>query len=481
MICNLSASNFVLGKAEVRRTLALAHADRGKCAYLYVAAGPGESSTDLAFDADGFICETNDLLNESQRFLRQSQLITSDIDIDGLIHARYSTGTFGDCADSHRSAFRLQEYVAPQPVAPLRREVRRHPFLPTSPEVLAKRCWEVFEIQSNALTTRLRAIGRPKLVLGVSGGLDSTHAALVAAQALELNGQPDSDLICVTMPGLGTTETTLSNAEMLAKSLGAEFRTIDIQEETATLLAAMGHPAMDGPTSSEELILALRQSPDLADVSVENIQARLRTLLLMTIANREGAILVGTGDLSEKALGWSTYGGDHIAMYDVNAGGPKTLIRFVIRWVANERSKLWAGRQADLLRETLFSVLDTPISPELLPTDEAGRIAQLTEDAIGPYELHDFFLYHFVRYRRTPKRILDLASHAFGEQYPPSALKSWLSLFLKRFMQHQFKRSCTADAPKVLPVALSPRGDWRMPSDAQVATWLADVDEWEPT
>ena len=480
VLCNLSASNFVLGKAEVRRTLALAHSDRTKSAYLYVAAGPGESSTDLAFDADAFICEAGEVLEESKRFLRDDQIVVADIDLDALVRSRMSTNSFGDCAREHGQTFRIQSFQAPEPKGALRRRVAAHPFLPDDTETLARRCWEVFEIQSNALTTRMRAIGRPKLVLGVSGGLDSTHAALVAAQALDLNGQSDSDLLCVTMPGLGTTDGTRENAEALAGALGAEFRQIDISEESRVILKAMGHPAADGANSVDALVDALRNDPALADVAVENVQARLRTLILMSIANREGGIVVGTGDLSEKALGWSTYSGDHISMYDVNAGVPKTLIRFVIRWVANERVQLWSARQPECLRETLFSVLETPISPELLPADEAGRIAQLTEATIGPYELHDFFLYHFVGHGRRPARILDLAQHAFGDRYDPESLAGWLKIFLTRFFRYQFKRSCTADAPKVLPVSLSPRGDWRMPSDAQVEDWLDAIELWVP-
>ncbi len=478
VVCNLSASNFVLGKAEVRRNLALAHSDRSKCAYLYVAAGPGESSTDLAFDADAFICEAGDLLGESTRFLRDDQIVVADVDLDALVRSRISTNSFGDCARENARSFRVISFEAPTPRGPLQRRVNRHPFLPSDPGTLARRCWEVFEIQSNALATRMRAIGKPKLILGVSGGLDSTQAALVAAQALDLNGQSDTDLLCITMPGLGTTDGTRDNAETLTNALGAEFREIDISDESRVILKAMGHPAADGASTVSDLLDALRSDPELADVAVENVQARLRTLILMSIANREGGIVVGTGDLSEKALGWSTYSGDHIAMYDVNAGVPKTLIRFVIKWVANERVQLWSARQPAVLRETLFSVLDTPISPELLPADETGHISQLTESTIGPYELHDFFLYHFVGHGRRPGQLLDLASHAFESQYDDDSLRRWLKTFLSRFFRHQFKRSCTADAPKVLSVALSPRGDWRMPSDAKVDDWLAAVDVW---
>ncbi|HEY1099960.1 MAG TPA: hypothetical protein VGF99_13580, partial [Myxococcota bacterium] len=328
-----------------------------------------------------------------------------------------------------------------------------------------------------------------KLVLGISGGLDSTQAALVAATALDMVGRPRSDLVGITMPGLGTSSGTKDNAIVLGEALGASMRTIGIGELSRIVLGAVGHgavsiPGGDDVDSVEALIDRVRKNPQLGDATLENIQARLRTLVLMTVANQVGGIVVGTGDLSEKALGWSTYSGDHISMYDVNAGVPKTLIQFVIRWVANERVTTWAGQSdkgdAARLREVLFAILDTPISPELLPTNAEGAIAQLTEERIGPYELHDFYLFHFVRMGRTPSRILDLALHAFGERYDKETHRRWLGVFLKRFFTNQFKRSCTADGPKVGIVALSPRGDWRMPSDARVRAWLEDLAAWQP-
>ena len=476
IICNLSASNFTIGKAELRRMLALSMSDRGKCAYIYVAAGPGESSTDVSFDADAFICENGNLLCESKRFARQGQLITQDADLELLAFERRSTSTFGDCASAHQSPYRRIPFASTSPEG-IVRNVSRTPFLPRDPATLANRCWEMFEIQSNALATRMAAIGKPRLVLGVSGGLDSTHAALVAAAALDLCHQPRSDLMCITMPGFGTSDGTRDNAEALAISLGASFSQISISDASRTVLEAIKHPATDNVTSVEQLVDQLRLHPELGDVTLENVQARLRTLLLMTLANQHGGLVVGTGDLSEKALGWSTYAGDHIAMYDVNAGVPKTLIQFVIRWVANERASTWSD--SDSLRHTLFAILDTPISPELLPANADGQIAQLTEERIGPYELHDFFLYHFVRHGARPARILDLARVAFDKsQYDDETLKKWLTVFIKRFFTHQFKRSCTADGPKVGNVALSPRGDWRMPSDANPEPWLADVNAW---
>ncbi len=401
-----------------------------------------------------------------------------DVDLEALGFERRSTTTFGDCAvrgAGNAAPFRTLRFEATEPPG-LERTVSPTPFLPRDEATLATRCWEMFEIQSNALATRMAAIGEPKLVLGVSGGLDSTNAALVCAAALDLTGRPRSDLVCLTLPGFGTSEGTRDNGADLVRALGGTRREIPIGDASRTVLEAVGHPAAEGVTSAEELVARLRERPEHGDVTLENVQARLRTLLLMTAANQDDGIVVGTGDLSEKALGWSTYAGDHIAMYDVNAGVPKTLLQFVIRWVANERATTWSDSES--LKQTLYAILDTPISPELLPADAQGKIAQLTEDTLGPYELHDFFLYHFVRFGARPRRILDLAAVAFEGRYDDEALVKWCRKFLWRFFSQQFKRSCTADGPKVGTVALSPRGDWRMPSDAVVTGWLADVDAW---
>lgn len=477
VICNLSASNFTVGKARLRRTLATSASDRGKCAYVYVAAGPGESSTDLAFDADAFICENGRVLVESKRFDRGAQLVTADLDLEFLAHDRRVTGTFGDCAAHNAVAVRTVGFDAADHVeAPLRRTVPRHPFVPNDPATLGDRCWEIFEIQTHALATRMQAIGEPTLVLGLSGGLDSTQAALVCAGALDLLGRPRSALRCVTMPGFGTTDGTRGNAEALAEALGAELKALSISEVSHAVLRLVGHEAVDEAPTLDAMLDRLRQHPELGDVSLENVQARMRTLVLMTEANRHRGIVVGTGDLSEKALGWSTYAGDQIAMYDVNAGIPKTLIQSVIRWVANEKVSTWSVGDAAALRQTLFDILDTPISPELLPADADGQIAQLTESTIGPYELHDFYLYAVVRHGARPSRILDLAQVAFGDDYDLDTHKKWLRVFIGRFFRYQFKRSCTPDGPKVGQVALSPRGDWRMPSDARARTWLEEID-----
>ena len=480
IVCNLSASNFIVGKAELRRLLANSIADRCKCAYIYVAAGPGESSTDVTFDADAAISENGRVLAESTRFARDNQLITVDIDLEALVRDRMTSNSFGDCAREHQRDFRKIPFTAPTRTQELLRDVTAHPFLPANPDTLATRAWEIFEIQTNALATRLAATGMQKLVLGVSGGLDSTQAALVAAASLDNLGLPRENLLCVTMPGLGTTDATRSNAEVLAESLGARFMEVAISEGSRVILRSVNHPAAADAEDVEALLATLRANPGLGDVALENVQARLRTLVLMTLANWQGGLVVGTGDLSEKALGWSTYAGDHIAMYDVNAGVPKTLIQFVVRWVANNRVETWNEGNRQVLRETLFAILDTPISPELLPPDPDGEIAQLTEATIGPYELHDFYLYHLVRHGARPERILDLAQVAFGKRYTLDTHQKWLSVFLRRFFTNQFKRSCTADGPKVGMVALSPRGDWRMPSDAQVRSWLEAVANYQP-
>lgn len=490
VICNLSASNFTIGKAEIRRNLALASSERGHCAYVYVAAGPGESSTDLAFDADTFVCENGSVLASGTRFERGPQLVSVDVDLELLMRERRVTNTYADCAvhegfyDPSR-AYRRIAIAAQFPPGPPRRTVPAHPFVPADAAVRAERCHETFMIQSNALATRMRAVGgAPKLFLGLSGGLDSTHAALVCAVALDLLGLPRDLLECVTMPGLGTTAATKSNAVDLAEALGARIRTVPISDSALSVLKDMGHPAAAGASSVQDLIDAIARDKACGDVSLENVQARLRTLLLMCLANRERGIVVGTGDLSEKALGWCTYSGDHIAMYDVNAGVPKTLIRCIVAWAAAARAERCADAKKqgapDALRKTLMAILDTPISPELLPPDPSGAIAQLSEDALGPYEVHDFFLYHFVRHGRQPHTIMDLARAAFGDRYSVEDLKKYMTIFVRRFFSNQFKRSCATDGPKVGSVALSPRGDWRMPSDASPSAWLKDIEAYKP-
>lgn len=485
---NLSGSNFTLGKGETRHQLCWRASSLGKCAYLYTAAGPGESSSDLAFDAHALIYEFGECLAESKRFARQPQLLEADVDLDVLVRARLASGTFGDCAQDYRQPFRRVGFPAHRPTSfrPLKRHVEPHPFVPKDPATLATRCWEVFEIQTNSLITRVEYARAGKLVLGLSGGRDSTLAALACANALDQVGRPRTDLLCVSLPGLGTSGQTRSASQRLARALGASFEEEDIREEAYVVLKAQGHRAATvyekelartrGAHSAEAFVRFLSHHPEVGDVEFENVQARIRTLRLMTRANRYRGLVIGTGDLSEKALGWATFNGDSIAMYDVNPGIPKTLVEFVIRWVANERVTTWAQEGGEDLRKALFDVLDAPISPELLPPSAEGAIAQLTESTIGPFELHDFFLYWFVHHGARPARIMFLAEHAFRERYTPGELQKWLAVFFTRFFGNQWKRNCTADGPKVGSVALSPRGDWRMPADAVVASWLAEVE-----
>ena len=484
---NLSASNFTVGKGELRHHLSWKASDPGKCAYIYTAAGPGESSSDLAWDAHALIYENGNCLAESKRFSRDSQLVTADIDLDLLIHERLSTTTFGSASRDNARPFRRQQFTAHSPAVPgtLRRHIERHPFVPKNPATLATRCWEVFEIQTSALIKRLVTMGTEECVLALSGGRDSTLAALVCAAALDQLGAARSKLLCVSMPGFGTTATTRNASRDLATALGATFAEEDIREECLLVLRAQDHPSAAGydrwredgqvEHSMPAFERYLSSHPEVGDVQFENIQARVRKLRVLSRANRDGALEIGTGDLSEKALGWSTYAGDHIAQYDVNAGVPKTLVEFIIRWVATDQAAHWTAGAPDQLRTVLFAILAAPISPELLPPGADGEIAQLTEEKIGPYELHDFFLYWTVRRGARPGRIVTLARQAFAGAYDDATIERWLLVFYQRFFTNQWKRDCTADGPKVGTVALSPRGDWRMPSDAMATSWLSEI------
>jgi len=478
---NLSASDITIGKTELRHLLSWKASDPGKCAYVYVAAGPGESSSDFAFDAQALIYENGRRLAESVRFSREPQLITADIDLELLLHERASTSSFGDCAIANLRTFRRVPFTSLTPSAPgrLRRPVERHPFVPGDSATLAERCWEVFQIQTNALITRLESMNAADLVLGLSGGRDSTLAALACAAALDQMGASRAKLHCISMPGFGTSSRTRTAARRLARALRASFEEEDIRRECLLILEAQRHPLT---VESRHRSLAnfqrhLAQHPAQCDVEFENVQARVRTLRLMTRANRTHGLVIGTGDLSEKALGWSTYAGDQIAMYDLNAGVPKTLVEFVIRWVATTEAKRWTGGDTRTLQSALESILSVPVSPELLPLDAQGVIAQMSEAELGPFEVHDFFLFWFVRHGARPRRILTLAQTAFAGRYTRDELRSWLQIFLQRFFANQWKRDCTADGPKVGTTALSPRGDWRMPSDAAVETWLKELEE----
>jgi NAD+ synthase (glutamine-hydrolysing) len=469
ILFNPSAGNEVVGKPAFRRALVLQDSAKNICGYVYASAGVHESTTDLVFSGHDIIAENGALLAESKLFARESAMILADIDYEKLQFERSQTKSMADCA----AAFAARGDCETIPIRPLRvlteadallRAYPKTPFVPDAPAVTDERCYEIFNIQTAGLARRLEHAGaETKTVVGVSGGLDSTLALLVCAETLKLLGRPASDMIAVTMPGFGTTGETHANAGALMRLLGADLREIPIGDSVLKHFADIGH------------------DPAVRDHTYENAQARARTMILMDVANREGGIVVGTGDLSEAALGWSTYNGDHMSMYGVNAGIPKTLVRFVIAWVMEHRlageaeEKDFSSDNARL-RDTLKRILDTPISPELLPPDADGRIAQKTEDAIGPYILHDFFLYYTIRFGMRPAKLLAIAARAFDGDYDRETVKRWLAVFYRRFFSQQFKRSCVPDGPKVGTVSLSPRGDWRMPSDASARTWLAEID-----
>lgn len=453
VIVNLSASNEAVSKNDYRRAMLAQQSAKALCAYAYASAGVGESTTDLVFSGACTVAENGTILADSPRFQQEGSAAIACVDLERLSSQRRQNGSFPDNA---RLASPPDYRFISVPVGALQQEhidraFDRHPFVPDDPATRAERCREILSIQAAGLAKRLSHTGLTRLVLGISGGLDSTLALLVSVRAMELLGLPRQNILCVTMPGFGTTDRTYENAVELIRCLGATFREIGIREACLQHMADIGH------------------DPSLHDITFENTQARERTQILMDLANKEGGLLVGTGDLSELALGWCTYNADHMSMYGVNCGVPKTLVRHLV--------ENFAGQADVQTAAVLRAVLDTPVSPELLPPDESGEIAQKTEEKIGPYELHDFFLYHFLRFGTSPQKLLFLAGRAFGGQYTQQQLADWLRLFLKRFFQSQFKRSCLPDGPKVGSVSLSPRGDWRMPSDAQVAVWLSALDE----
>jgi len=457
LILNPSASTEIVGKADYRRELVADQSARCACAYLFAAAGPTESTTDVVFSGHCIAAEYGTVLGESKRFSRETELLAVDFDLGRLEGERRRLSTFGDQAallrsgalgEAGESGSVVRVEVAPWDAASFSRSIERQPFVPADDERRDERCREVFSIQTAGLAKRVEHTGAKKLVIGVSGGLDSTLALLVAAKTLDLLGRPRSSILAVTMPGFGTTGQTLENARTLMKRLGAEGREIDIKRACLTHFEDIGH------------------DPATLDVTYENVQARERTQILMDLANKTGGLVVGTGDLSEAALGWSTYNGDHMSMYAVNCSVPKTLVRHLVSWVASHEADPGTA-------EVLAAVVATPISPELLPPDEKGRIEQKTEEKVGPYELQDFFLYHHVRWGEDPDKIRFLASRAFAGDYDTAEIDRWLELFYRRFFAQQFKRSCVPDGPKVGSISLSPRGDWRMPSDAPSDAWLS--------
>jgi len=452
IIFNLSASNDLVGKQGYLMQLLRQQSARAHCGYVYAAAGYGESTQDTVFSSKAFIFENGTLLAQGTPHSLQEQIVVSEIDVERLRAERRKNTTFSQCAAQYKDCnIKTIETALLNPrELTLTRKVNPAPFVPTGADLDA-RCEDVFAIQAEGLAHRLQHIGCQKAVIGISGGLDSTLALLVAVRAFDLIGLDRTGIIGITMPGFGTSDRTHSNAVALMEALGITQREVNIAAAVLQHFKDIG------------------QDADVHDVTYENSQARERTQILMDVANKENGLVVGTGDLSELALGWCTYNGDHMSMYGVNAGVPKTLVRHLVKWVALNSAD-------STTKDILLDIVDTPISPELIPTDENGEIAQKTEDLVGPYELHDFFLYYVLRWGFRPDKILFLAQAAFGNTYPTNILKHWLTNFYRRFFGHQFKRSCMPDGPKVGSVSLSPRGDWRMPSDACREAWLAECE-----
>lgn len=443
IIANLSASDEYVSKAEYRRDLVLNQCARCVCAYVYSGASVFESTTDLVFSGATLVCENGAILNEGERFKRENILTVADIDVEKLSSQRRSNMSFENSGDE----IKIVKLNLENKNNDLEdRFVDSMPFVPSDNEKRAQRCKEIFSIQASGLAKRIEHVGSSGVVVGISGGLDSTLALLVSVSAMKLLGKDNSDILGVTMPGFGTTDRTYQNAIDLMKSLGVTIKEISIKDACILHMKDIEHDSA------------------VKDITYENTQARERTQILFDLANKHGKLLVGTGDLSELAMGWCTYNGDHMSMYGVNASVPKTLVKYLVEYVANISDK----KTADIL----FDVLDTPVSPELLPPDENGNIAQKTEDNIGPYELHDFFLYNFVRFGFEKNKIKILALKAFDGKYDENTISKWLSVFIKRFFISQFKRSCIPDSPKVGSVSLSPRGDWRMPSDASFNAFI---------
>lgn len=469
LLLNLSASNESTGKADYRRQLVSSQSGRCIAGYAYAGAGVTESTTDLVFGGHALIAESGGFLAESERFRRESSLLVADVDVDRLVHDRMHLATYTEQQAALRHEYRKIEITARErPDVPLRRHVAAHPFVPASTRMLESRCHEIFATQTAGLAKRLEIARPPSLQIGVSGGLDSTLALLVAVKTCDLLDWPRDSIHALTMPGFGTSQRTQQNADKIMELLGVRAETIDIRPLCMDTFVTLGHqPFGIDPKemSVKEFVSALSQVDGQGDLVFENVQARVRTLLLM---NR--GFVIGTGDLSEMALGWSTYNADHMSMYNPNCTIPKTLVRFLVRWAADHE---FDGE----LREVLHSIADTEISPELLPIKQNSEI-QSTESTIGPYELHDFFLYHMFRFGYPPRKILYFAAMAkFNDEYSLAQIRRHLKTFYRRFFQNQFKRSCIPDGPKVGTVTLSPRGDWRMPSDADVTAWLADLEE----
>lgn len=449
IICNLSSSDDLIGKAQYRRDLVKTQSGKLCCAYIYCNSGFGESTTDVVFSGQNIIAENGTIVSESCRF--NNGITYADIDIERIMCERRKNNTF-NCFASDDDSFYYEEHCFDMKMkdTPLTRNFPQTPFVPSDKSDLENRCEEIITIQATGLATRLSHTGIKDVVLGLSGGLDSTLALIVCVHAFDMLSLDRKNIHTVTMPCFGTTKRTKSNAEKLAEAYGVSFEEINIT------LAVRQH------------FKDIQHDEAVTDITYENSQARERTQVLMDLSNKYNALVIGTGDLSELALGWATYNGDHMSMYGVNASIPKTLVRYL---TAYEAQKSDAS-----LKEVLLDVLDTPVSPELLPPDKDGKIAQKTEDVVGPYELHDFFLYYIVRFGYSPSKIYYMSKLAFADKYDETVIKKWLTIFVRRFFTQQFKRSCLPDGPKVGSVSLSPRSDWRMPSDASVNMWLKDLE-----
>lgn len=452
LLLNLSASSEYLGKSEYRRNLVISQSARCHAAYLYSSAGAGESSTDFIMSGHCIIAENGRVLEESRRFSFNTQIIIADIDIEKLNSERLKNSSFA--IGRNRKQYREISFeFGSVSTDRLFRYIPKMPFVPRSYQEKREVCEEILNIQITALTKRLKHIGTKKVVLGVSGGLDSTLALIVCTQTFERLGFDKKGIVAVSMPCFGTTKITKINARKLSEALGVSFRQIDITETVRSHFRDISHNETN------------------YNIVFENAQARVRTLVLMDIANEIGGIVVGTGDLSEIALGWSTYNGDHMSMYNVNSGVPKTLVMYLIDWA---KDNMFAGEVSQILG----SIMNTPISPELLPSDEE-KLIQQTEQIIGPYLLHDFFLYYFARFGYSPTKIMMMAKIAFGNKFKNDEIKESMKIFISRFFANQYKRSCMPDGVKVGTVALSPRGDWRMPSDAISNIWISEIERFE--
>jgi NAD+ synthase (glutamine-hydrolysing) len=448
IIFNLSASDELIGKHDYLRQLLCQQSARTMSGYVYASSGFGESTQDVVYGGNAMILENGHILCEGDRFSFQPQIKMMQIDIERLRTERRTNSTFITAQAADRSPLTM---ITCKPVAQrefeLTRAVDPHPFIPEESK-MHDSCEEILNIQVAGLAKRLYHVGANKAVIGISGGLDSTLALLVTVKAFDKLGLDRKGIVAITMPGFGTTDRTYKNALKLMETLGVTSREISIAKAVTQHFEDIKHDAK------------------IHDITYENSQARERTQILMDVANKENAIVIGTGDLSELALGWATYNGDHMSMYGVNAGVPKTLVRYLVSYIAGE-----------MATEVLLDIVDTPISPELIPADEKGNIKQKTEDLVGPYELHDFFLYYFLRFGFRPAKIFVLAQKAFKGVYDDTVIKHWLQVFCRRFFTQQFKRSCMPDGPKVGSVSLSPRGDWRMPSDANSTLWLKDIEK----